>query len=113
MKTFLVIAAALSLVACSGEPSENDLHQAIQATVERVNLGVARMGGGKELMMEVPVVRKNSCKADGKNAYRCDVEFTVDSRKRIESTRFVKESEGWKVDCKACERLNALAGVPG
>ena len=112
MKTFLVIAAALTLVACSGEPSENELRQTVRIAVEHANLGVARMGGSKELMMAVPVVRKNSCKADGENAYRCDVEFTVDARRQIESTRFVKGSAGWKVDCKECERLDALAGPP-
>jgi len=109
MRKFLVMAGALSLVACGGEPSESDLNRAVKAYFDHTNLHMRQIGGD-EFMVEAPQVRKIACKADGKDAYLCDIEVSDKSGKHAAPSRFVKVSNGWKLDCEACDRMEAILG---
>lgn len=99
--------AVLLLAACSGEPSEPEIQAAFDRRGEQQAQALKSMLGTQlgtvagKLFGEPQVrnVRKIGCKADGEQAYRCDLEFEVQAMgqdtKQVAAMRFVKASEGW------------------
>jgi len=97
MKKMMMIAAALSLAACSKGPSESDMNKAVKKSVEDSNQQMASIGFGKAFSSDVPEVKKLGCKDDGENAYRCDIEVSGRNGRKVVPARFVKSSDGWVV----------------
>jgi len=93
-----------ALAACSSGPSDADIKQAIQKTVDTTNESVKKMTG-----MEIPAnmrtellsAKKLGCTDAGGNAYTCDVEVEIKSVagvvKQPTKLRMVKGSDGWAV----------------
>lgn len=94
--------------ACSGAPADSDIKAALQAEQrwDRAkaessphNGGMARPMTGLALF-EVVSVRKRSCKAEGQEAYRCDVEMEIRKDNQtfkgtLVSLRLVRGHDGW------------------
>ena len=96
-KVVAIVAGALLLTAC-GEPSEGDLRAAFEKQIAESN----KMAQGLGVKMESKLhsLKKVGCKADGDNAYRCDVEVDMEvplvgRKKVVAPVRFVKGSDGW------------------
>jgi len=99
----------LSLVACSGSPSDRDIKGAIERDqLERKRSLTALLGERGAAMAEqlmgqgaLKDVRKIGCKEDGENAWRCDVEIDIASgdatQNRITKLRLVRSSSGWVI----------------
>lgn len=100
---------SILLVACSGEPSSGDIKEIVTKEIKPamemqwklMNNFSGALGGGKNTSPPtLDDVKKVGCKADGENAYKCDVELVVASADKKESKvipiRFVKTSSGWK-----------------
>jgi hypothetical protein len=114
MKKFGIKAVAastvfLALAACSGEPSNSDIKEIVNKEIKPVmemqwkmmgNVSAALGGGQKSSPPTLDDIKKVGCKADGENAYRCDVELVVLAGDKKDSKvvplRFVKTSSGWK-----------------
>lgn len=104
-QTFFATGALLLLAACGGEPSEADIKTAFEKQTSANAKAMEQMGGKqaagmiKGLLPEVKSIKKIGCKADGENAYKCDVEMEVTqmgtTNKGIAPIRFVKGSDGW------------------
>lgn len=104
-QTFFATGALLLLSACGGEPSEADIKSVFEKQTAADAKAMEQIGGKgaavrmKGLMPEVKSIKKIGCKADGENAYKCDVEMEVTqmgtTNKGIAPVRFVKGSDGW------------------
>lgn len=102
---FFATGALLLLAACGGEPSEADIKSVFEKQIAAEAKTMEQIGGKgtadrmKGLMGEVKIIKKIGCKADGENAYKCDVEMEVtrmgNTNKGIAPVRFVKGSDGW------------------
>ena len=103
-----VAAAALLLSACSSEPSNGDIEQAVKASVTKSQEAMSKLASSspqaaemaKKMMPTVHGVNKIGCKADGDKAYNCDVELDMETgitgrKKQTVPVRMVKGSEGW------------------
>ena len=105
---------ALLLAGCSSEPSSSDIESAVKKSVDDANKAAVEMAtafaGAKtmeKMKDSIPQAKVNSakkigCKEDGKNAYRCDVEYDVEQPmmgriQKVMPMRFVKGSSGWAV----------------
>lgn len=107
LATTAALASALLLAACGSAPSEDDMRAAMdrqmQAQVEGAGKLFGHTGAGlmKDMMPEVQSLKKVGCKADGDNAYLCDVELGVKqlgiTHQSLVQLRFVKASQGWTV----------------
>jgi hypothetical protein len=108
-KTVVLMLVSMVLVACSGEPSNGDIKEIVSKEIKPAmemqwkamnSFGQTMGGGGKSTPPTLEDVKKVGCKADGGNAYKCDVELVVanDGKKdsKILPIRFVKTSTGWK-----------------
>lgn len=83
------------------------MNEAVRKKVDRNNkqleaaVGGALTGANKDLLkfmkQVAPVVEKVSCKADGDNAYLCDIRLGDGDHKTVVPARFVKASDGWEV----------------
>ncbi len=101
--TFILapVAMALTLSACSSSPSEGELRAAIESKMKADSAAMElRIGTqGMPPKPELRSVRKIACKADGDNAYRCDVELELNQggilAKGTASMRFLKNNNGW------------------
>lgn len=96
------------LCSCSGAPTDGDIKAALQAeqSLKAASVaglatiaGMARSTTGPALF-EVVAVRARRCKAEGQEAYRCDVEMEIRKDNQtfkgtLVSLRLVKGSEGW------------------
>jgi len=102
------VLACLLLAACDGSPSASDIQSAYEAQIEGIKAAAAQAGGNSQMVKDaagaflprVKSVKKVSCTADGKDAYRCDVEVTATVGSGPEQTsaanlRIVKGSNGW------------------
>ncbi|MEH3087910.1 MAG: hypothetical protein PGN26_15555 [Xylophilus ampelinus] len=95
----LPISAALLLTACSGEPSSGDIEKVLQSGFAQFNTQMAAFAG-RGAKVEVHSIKKLGCKADGSNAYVCDVEVDATNpmagrTKNVSQLRLVKGSDGW------------------
>ncbi len=95
----LPISMALLLTACSGEPSSGDIEKVLQSGFAQFNTQMAAFAG-RGAKVEVHSIKKLGCKADGANAYVCDVEVDVTNpmtgrSKTVAPLRLVKGSDGW------------------
>lgn len=99
-------AVTVLLAACSNEPSERDIHKAVEKQISEVNEGVGaiaralsgnRNAGPTGLEVKLTSVRKLGCKPDGDAASRCDVEIETSGGKRLGNVRLVKSSDGWVI----------------
>lgn len=97
----IALAAALSLAACSGSPSESDVRAALGKQVD-AGLQQARQIAGKNSFFEqeaeqqrqaIAGVKLIGCKSDGEKAYLCDIEGKAGAGQ----IRMLKGSEGWLV----------------
>lgn len=93
VKVLSLLVAASFLTACSGEPSEGDIKEAIKK--ERDAMPKEIQG----FAPEVTSVKKIACSADGEKAYKCDLELEIKqmgtTTKTTAPVRFVKGSDGW------------------
>lgn len=99
----------LSLVACSGSPSDRDIKGALERDqAERKRNLTALLGERGAAMAEqmmgqgaIKSVKKIGCKEDGENAWKCDVEIDVASgdavQSRISKLRLLRSSSGWVI----------------
>jgi hypothetical protein len=97
--TTIALAAALSLAACSGSPSESDVRAALGKQVD-AGLEQARKIAGKNSFFDqeaeqqrqaIAGVKLIGCKSDGEKAYLCDIEGKAGAGR----IRMLKGSEGW------------------
>ena len=109
-KIIVMMLISIVLVACSGEPSNGDIKEIVIKEIKPVmemqwgmeNNFSQMLGGGKGKSTPPTLqdVKKVGCKADGENAYKCDVELVVANADKKDSMiipiRFVKTSTGWK-----------------
>ena len=99
---------ALLLCGCSGAPSDGDIKAALQAEQRQKAANVAGLpsSGGMlrpitgPALFEVVSIRKRSCKAEGQEAYRCDVEMEIRKDNQtfkgtLVSLRLVRGNDGW------------------
>lgn len=106
-RLILPLACALGLAACTNEPTEADLRQAVERQVSAQNASMEQLLGkgltqaARQFTGEIKGVRKIGCQPDGEQAYRCDVELEIEHlgtlAREPASYRFVKGSEGWMV----------------
>lgn len=95
------IASACALLAAC-EPSERDVKTAIEKKTSEESAAMkAMLGKMAPPLPELKSIKKIGCKADGDNAYKCDVEVLAalagEEKKGIISTRMVKGSDGWVI----------------
>ncbi|MGF7192114.1 K+/H+ antiporter YhaU regulatory subunit KhtT [Robbsia andropogonis] len=91
----------LSLVACSGSPSESDVRAAVSQQMQEQQKAQKATLGDSPVLDQAFAQQKKAldalkligCKADGEKAYHCDLQI---GDKAI-SGRFVKGSNGWIV----------------
>lgn len=96
------------LCGCLGTPSDGDIKAALQAEQRQTaaNAAVLPNSGGTErsttgvALFEVVSVRKRSCRAEGQEAYRCDVEMEIRKDNQtfkgtLVSLRLVRGHDGW------------------
>lgn len=105
VKTAIVAGSFFLLTACSGEPSDSDIKNAVTRQMQAEADAVKKFGGSqaagmmKDMMPDIKSVKKIGCKADGDKAYKCDVELEVtqmgNTNKGVAPMRFVKGSDGW------------------
>ena len=105
VQILLAAAAVLSLSACGGAPSEDDIKTAIDKQMQAEAKAMLAMAGkqgaemAKDFMPSIKSVKKIGCKEDGDKAYKCDVEMEVtqmgNTNKGVAPMRFVKGSDGW------------------
>ena len=95
------VAMSLALSACSGSPTEGELRAAVESKM-KADSAAMELRIGKQGMPPKPElrsVRKIGCKADGDNAYRCEVELELNQggtlAKWSASMRFLKNDNGW------------------
>ncbi len=102
----------LFLAGCSAEPSSAEIESAIKKNTDDANRAALEMAtafaGAKaveKMKDSIPQLKLNSakkvgCKEDGKDAYKCDVEYDAEQPmigriQKMVSMRFVKGSNGW------------------
>lgn len=105
VKTVIVSMVFLAITACSSEPSDSDIKTAVGNQMKAEAKAMAEMLGSRagreeeELLKNIKNMKKIGCKADGDNAYKCDVELEVTrsgtTNKGVIPMRFVKGSDGW------------------
>jgi len=108
VKIVAALASVLALCAC-GEPSEGDIKEIVNKEIKPVlemqwktmnNFSAVLGGGQKASPPTLDDIKKVGCKADGENAYRCDVELVVLTGDKKDSKvvpmRLIKTSSGWK-----------------
>ncbi len=97
-----VLGAVTMLTAC--QPTESDIHAAVQREVDQTNQQMVEMVGAKasqDYKIRLISTKVIGCKdAMSQSGYICDVETEIDNpflgkQKKIVSSRFVKASEGW------------------
>lgn len=100
MKRFgaiLLLSGALG--ACSGQPSDNEMKDALQKTADQTTEAILGKNASRDSRTVYNSVKSAGCKSDGENAYRCDVEVEIDSmlgqQKTVMPVRFVKTGDGW------------------
>jgi hypothetical protein len=104
MKKILLPAFLLLLSACSNEPSQVELKQAVQGQYDKFNSPSAALGATSPAsQFVVHEVKKIGCKkgADAK-AYSCDIEVDVTTplvgrNKSVKTLRVVDEGSHWQV----------------
>lgn len=104
--TVIVALLALTLTACSKEPSGGDIEQAVKANVDQSNQEVRKLGGkliSDDMLTKVHEVKKVACATtEGSAGFNCDVELDVTvpfigRSKKVAQLRFVKGSDGWQM----------------
>ena len=97
-----LLGVVTTLTAC--QPSDADIHAAVQREVDNANQQMAQMLGAKaseEYKVKLISTKKIGCKeATGQSGYVCDVETEIDNpflgkQKKVVPSRFVKATEGW------------------
>ncbi len=112
---FKILAAsilAIPLSACSGEPTETDIANAISSGQDASSKQALAFAGDNQMTRDMlkkmqPVVsdvRKLGCKSEGSNGYLCNVEFKVSGgimsqnpQTTAAPIRLVKGSDGWLI----------------
>ena len=97
-----ILGTLTMLTAC--QPTDSEIHSAVQREVDKTNQQMVDMVGAKESQdykLKLISTKKIDCKeATGQGGYVCDVETEIDNpflgkQKKVVSSRFVKASEGW------------------
>ncbi len=95
----LPILACALLAACSPEPSEQEISDALQSTMDQAKAQIGALGN--TMVPTIRNVRKIGCKSADQGGYACDIEYDVSggltsgSRHVVNSGRMVKSSKGW------------------
>ncbi len=103
----LALAAGL-LVACSAEPSDQDISAALQETLSQAKVGMGPVADA--LSPTITNVKKIGCARSERGGYLCDVEFDVSgglvagTQHLVNSSRFVRSSRGWSVLMQTSQR---------
>lgn len=116
VRVTLAVAACLALAACSGEPSNADIHRALEKNFEASAAAMQKLTGAMSSTLGAPQaaaladkmpqwkinsVKKLQCKADGK-VYLCDVDSDLEVPfagriQRVIPMRLIKASDGWQI----------------
>jgi hypothetical protein len=95
----IALAAALSLAACGGSPSESDVHAALGKQIDAGQEQARQLMGkssfidqqAEQQRQEIAGIKLIGCKSDGEKAYLCDIEGKAGAGR----IRMLKGSEGW------------------
>lgn len=87
------------------EPSEADMHRALQLELDKVQAAMSQIGGqagAKLFASKVHSVKKLGCSRVSARVFVCDVEADVTGNsgarsKNVASLRFVQASDGWRM----------------
>jgi hypothetical protein len=101
----LLLGTLVSLVGCSGEPSDGDINDAINKQYEQQ---IERSAGLlNEDSVKINSIKKVGCvEAEGQQGYNCDVEVDIvvkvpfageQKQKGVNNFRLVETDDGWSL----------------
>ncbi|WP_301211165.1 cell wall-binding protein [Yersinia sp. 22-579] len=101
MKKYTFVAIILStflLAGCDSEPSENDISNALNKSIESGNSAIRAINpnASQEMLRKLNSVKKIDCIKKSDKTYKCNAEVAINNENRTTSVTLLKTEDGWK-----------------
>jgi len=101
MKKYTFVAVIIScfiLSGCDSEPSENDISNALNQSIESGNSAVRAINpnASQQMLRKLNSVKKIDCVKESDKSYKCNAEVAINNENRTTSVRLLKTDDGWK-----------------
>jgi outer membrane murein-binding lipoprotein Lpp len=103
MKKYTLVAAVIIssflLAGCDSEPSENDISNALNQSIESGNSAVRAINpnASQQMLRKLNSVKKIDCAKESDKSYKCNAEISINNENRTTPVRLLKTDDGWKV----------------
>lgn len=102
MKKYTFVAIILStflLAGCDSEPSENDISNALNKSIESGNSAIKAINPdvSQAMLRKLNSVKKIDCIKESDKTYKCNAEININNENRTTPIRLLKTDDGWKV----------------
>jgi len=94
-----VIISSFLLAGCDSEPSENDISNALNKSIESGNSAVRAINPNapEAMLRTLNSVKKIDCIKESDKSYKCNTEIVINDKNRITSLKLLKTDDGWKI----------------
>jgi outer membrane murein-binding lipoprotein Lpp len=101
MKKYAFVAIILSsflLAGCDSEPSENDISNALNKSIESGNSAVRAINPNapEAMLRKLNSVKKIDCIKESDKSYKCNAEVSINNENRTTPVNLLKTDDGWK-----------------
>lgn len=102
MKKYTFVAVILStflLAGCDSEPSENDISNALNKSIESGNSAIRSINpnASETMLRTLKSVKKVDCQKESDKSYKCNAEVAINNENRMTQIKLLKTDDGWKV----------------
>lgn len=94
-----VIISSFLLAGCDSEPSEQDMFNALNQSIESGNSAVRAVNPdvSQAMLRKLNSVKKIDCAKESDKSYKCNAEININNQNRTTPVRLLKTDDGWKV----------------
>ncbi|WP_233964652.1 cell wall-binding protein [Pectobacterium versatile] len=94
-----VIISSFLLAGCDSEPSEQDMFNALNQSIESGNSAVRAVNPdvSQAMLRKLNSVKKIDCAKESDKSYKCNAEISINNQNRTTPVRLLKTDDGWKV----------------
>lgn len=94
-----VIISAFMLAGCDSEPSEQDMFNALNQSIESGNSAVRAINPdvSQAMLRKLNSVKKIDCINESDKSYKCNAEVAINNEHRTTTLKFLKNDDGWKL----------------
>ncbi|TAI92069.1 cell wall-binding protein [Pectobacterium versatile] len=94
-----VIISAFMLAGCDSEPSEQDMFNALNQSIESGNSAVRAINPNapEAMLRTLKTVKKIDCINESDKSYKCNAEVAINNEHRTTTLKFLKNNDGWKL----------------